>query len=181
MADSKDKDLDENSADLSPSGEEGLSAEELAAIERWQAMASGEDDESSAEDMVLSQPEAVEKKPRAKGKKSKAKRIEGATAVAVLRFGADHDGRYLGDIVSAQRAQEGVAIHVRHVDIDHVQIDRGSLAGRRSQCGLQRFQSVGGFEYRVAGLFKDGALVEPNGGGIIHDEDVFHACSKGFW
>lgn len=81
MADSKDKDLDENSADLSPSGEEGLSAEELAAIERWQAMASGEDDESAAEDMVLSQPEAVEKKPRAKGKKSKAKRIEGATAV----------------------------------------------------------------------------------------------------
>jgi hypothetical protein len=83
--------------------------------------------------------------------------------------------------VLAQGAQEGVAIHLRHVDVDHVQVEGMLAFCAGGQRRLQRLQPVAGFAHGVAGVLEDGPFIQTDGGSIVHDEDMFHACSNGFW
>lgn len=108
MDESKDK-KDEVSADNS-STPEGLSAEELAAIARWQLMA-GEDlsfsEETAEETLELSSPEAEPKRSPSKEKakkEKKTKNIEGATVIAepLLSFEADNG---IGDDFTEELAE----------------------------------------------------------------------------
>lgn len=126
MANSKDINLAEMNADRLLGDGQDLSVEELAAIERWKAMANTEAlDDEALEEIVLSHPEHPEKiskvkKPR---KVKFAQALQGATAIdeAPELFGlADSPDNGMGD--------EFTELAVEAAELDALDPDVASMA-----------------------------------------------------